>query len=136
MRRLSIVTAVIPWSSRTSSTSGSCKLSGASVSAPGTGSSTWGALSATSLIGRRTVSAVSGAPPAVASDRRYSPEAGGTKLPLNRPPAVVRAAVRRSEIQAALASGAVASPRVSSRVPAGSSSVSPPVGTGSASSPR
>ena len=83
-RRLSTVTAVMPWSSRTSSTRGSCRLSGASVSAPGTGTSTCGALSATSRIGSRTVSALSGAPPAVARASWYSPEEDGTKLPAKR----------------------------------------------------
>ena len=103
---------------------------------PGTGTSICGALSATRRTGNRTVSALSGAPPAVASASRYSPDDVGTKLPLNCPPLTDSGTDRRSEVQAAAASGAVASPRVSSRVPAGSSRVSPPVGTGSASSPR
>ncbi len=58
-------------------------------------------LSATRRIGRRTVSDVSGAPPAVASARWYSPDACGTKLPVKRPPLTDSAAVRPPAAQAA-----------------------------------
>ena len=51
--------------------------------------------------------------------------------PLNPPPSTSSSARWRAPTQAAAVSGAVASPWVSSRVPAGRSSVSPSVGTGS-----
>jgi hypothetical protein len=62
MRRLSRLTAVTLWSSLTSMTSGTLRLSGASVSAPGTGISITGALSATSRTGKRTESPAIAAP--------------------------------------------------------------------------
>ena len=61
--------------------SGTWRLSGASVSAPGTGISTAGALSGTSRIGSRTESPASGAPLAVTSASRYSPERLGDERP-------------------------------------------------------
>jgi len=57
------------------------RFSGATVSLPGIGMSTRGALSATRRIGSRRVSPASSAPAAVTSESRYTPELRGVKLP-------------------------------------------------------
>src|SRR3954447_6028352 len=136
IRRLSSETAETRWSSRTSSTSGSLRLSGARVSVPGTGMPTAGALSTTRRMGNSTESPATAVPLRVINPNWYAPERTGVKLPENRLPITSNDSAVTPFLQIARASGAVTSPFVSSLVPAGKISVSPPVGTVSLSSPR
>ena len=103
------------------------------VSCPGTGISTTGGRSATTVIGSRIGSPPTGAPSRVVSTSSNLPDRRGVITPENSRPATASGLLAPSPRHDAFASSAVVSPAALRRVPAGTSKVSPPVGSTSSS---
>ena len=125
-----------PWSSRTSITSGWRSDSGRVVSRPGTGTVTMGAESGTTRNHSSGGSPSSGAPSAVVTSSRQSPDAPGRSRPPNRAPAAERRATAAPCLHATAVSGTLAAPVVTITVPSGIRIVSRPGTRGSSARPR